>query len=126
MKNLVKYGEILSAIDPRYCAKVVVVAIIVKDEKYYVGSNWCRKPQKECPRKGMKSGEGYKLCKEICEQENHAEEEAILKAGVDSVGAKMYLLGHYFACPRCIEASEKAGIQELIIGGYPIDKEFFK
>ena len=126
MKNSVKYGEILSAIDNRYCAKVIVVAVIEKEGRYYVGSNWCHKPQKECPRKGMKSGEGYDLCRNICGQDNHAEEDAILKTGPNSKDSKMYILGHYYACKRCSDAAKEAGIKELVVGEYPINKEFFK
>ena len=48
------------------CVKQSVTAVIksVKGE-LYIGQNNCNNPQEICPRVGMKTGEGYNLCKTI-------------------------------------------------------------
>ena len=74
----------------------------------------------------MKSGEGYDLCRNICGQKNHAEEDALLEVGEDARGSRMYLLGHYYACKKCQEALLNAGIYNLIVGQYPMNDEFFE
>ena len=50
------------------CAKQTIIAIINKYYKFYIGLNWCKNPQTICPRHNMKTGEGYDLCKSICDQ----------------------------------------------------------
>jgi len=97
------------------CAKKHVVAIIEKNEKYYVGSDWCRNPQKKCPRQ---PGEGYSKCKTICRQNGHAEIDAIKNAKGDTKGAVMYLIGHDHCCDPCLEAIEKAGIKKVIFNKF--------
>lgn len=100
------------------CAKQIVKAVIVaSDGEIFKGDNSCANPQEVCPRdsEGYKSGEGYHLCKEICDQEAHAEVDAITKAGSKSKGATLYLTGHSYACDNCSKAAELAGIKVIII-----------
>lgn len=103
-------------VDPRRCAKRYVVAIIEKNGKYYVGSNWCRNQQKECPRL---PDEDYSKCKTICEQDGHAEIDAIKNAKGDTEEAIMYLIGHDYCCEPCLASMKKAGIKTVIFNSYP-------
>lgn len=99
------------------CAKQVVVATLVtKDGETVVGTNRCLNPQTVCPRdaQGMKSGEGYHLCKEVCQQYNHAEVDAITRAGKKAKGAVIYLQGHHYACDNCKAASIDAGADIIV------------
>ena len=97
------------------CAKRSVVVIIVGKKGIYTNTNWCAKPQSTCPRveKGMKSGEGYELCKDVCQQPAHAEIMALLNAGTDAKDAVMYLLGHDHCCDSCLTQIKKYGIKEV-------------
>ena len=97
------------------CKKQTTIAIIESDSGIFVGSNWQHNEVKECPRKDLKTGEGYELCKNICKQNSHAEIDVIRKAGPSAKGATLYLIGHYYACDDCKKAIEKAGIKKLII-----------
>jgi deoxycytidylate deaminase len=102
-------------IDNRECAKRTVIAVIVKDEDYVLGSNWCENPQIECPRKNMPTGVGYELCKEICGQQNHAEVDACINAGEFANGADLYLFGHDYCCKDCKKVMVKYGIKNIHI-----------
>lgn len=102
------------------CAKQVVVAtVIALNGERYIGTNHCMKPQATCPRAGMPTGVGYELCKSICEQDAHAEVNAVRLAGPDAVGATLYLEGHTYACQACQVASVSAGVAEIIVGQPP-------
>lgn len=103
------------------CAKQTVIAIIENNGKYWIGSNWCKKPQKECPRKDMPTGQGYELCEKICEQSSHAEIDACRNAGGDAEGGTMYIIGHTYCCDNCKRVcNEIYGIKEIKINEYPI------
>jgi hypothetical protein len=98
------------------CAKQVVKAILTtKDGEVFHGENSCENPQKECPRDllGYKSGEGYELCKSICNQGSHAEVGAIKKAGVKAKGASIILIGHSYACDDCKSKALSAGVLSI-------------
>jgi len=97
------------------CAKQTTIAIITNGNKFWVGTNECKNPQDKCPRKGMKTGEGYELCKQICKQEFHAEVNACMKAGIGAKGATLYLIGHYYCCEGCKRVMDEFGIAEVII-----------
>jgi len=97
------------------CAKQTTIAIITKGAKFWVGSNHCENPQVTCPRAGMKTGEGYDLCKTICLQQNHAEVDACLKAGDGAKGADLYLIGHTYCCDRCKAVMTLHGIRDIHI-----------
>lgn len=110
------------------CAKQVVIAIIENQGKFYIGINWCRNPQIQCPRGNLPSGVGYELCKEICEQDAHAEVNACKKAGINAKGGILYLIGHTYSCKNCQKIMKQFGIKKLIIGKYPNNlkkKEYF-
>ncbi len=103
------------------CAKQTVTATVkCEDGSEYTSTNWCRKPQEKCPRdeRGYKTGEGYHLCDEVCQQTNHAEVNAINLAGERCKGAVIYLSGHTYACDSCKDKADKAGIREIIVCEY--------
>jgi deoxycytidylate deaminase len=99
------------------CVKQVITAIIINGDKVFVGSNHCGNPQTTCPRdeQGFKTGEGYHLCKEVCNQDAHAEVDACIKAGEHAKGATLILLGHYYCCDNCIKVMEEYGIAQVKI-----------
>lgn len=83
------------------CAKVVVKAILttVAGNEYH-GENSCRKPQATCPRL---PGEGYDKCRDVCDQQHHAEGAAIhaaLDAG-DAVDGGHMVVYHRHVCDGC-------------------------
>ena len=98
------------------CLKQVVTATILRDGKVLViGKNDISNSEvTECPRKGMKSGEGYELCTSICGQKGHAEVQAIEKAkelGINIKGASMAVEGHSYICGNCEKEIMKASIR---------------
>ena len=104
------------------CAKQVVTAtLIAKNGARYVGTNHCMTPQQECPREkaGMLSGQGYYLCKSVCDQRGHAEENALHIAGVDTIDSTLYVEGHTYACSTCKDAAGSAGVAKIVIGSPP-------
>ena len=102
------------------CAKQAVKATVVMlDGSRYTGANECRKPQTRCPRDayGYKTGEGYHLCAEVCDQVGHAEAVAVWKL-VEShqgrnvpAGGVCYLEGHTYACGLCTRLLDRYGIR---------------
>ncbi len=99
------------------CVKQTVTAtIITLDDTRFVGTNYCRRPQAACPRADMPSGTGYELCRSVCDQPAHAEINALNAAGEKAIGATLYLEGHTYACAPCIDACNRAGIAEIIVG----------
>lgn len=93
------------------CAKVRVEAILIgRSGKWYEGENHCTSPQASCPRL---PGEGYEKCKSVCQQDAHAEVEAIRAAGDDACGGLMYVNYHY-CCPDCTRACDAAGVQLIL------------
>jgi deoxycytidylate deaminase len=101
------------------CTKQETIAIIENNGQYWIGSNWCNNAQEECPRTGMETGIGYELCKSICEQQNHAEVDACIKAGENAKGGTLYLLGHTYCCDNCKMIMDQYGIKNVIIGKIP-------
>ena len=100
------------------CIKQTVKAtIITLKGAEFVGTNACNNPQEVCPRdlRGFSSGEGYYLCKLICEQVSHAEVAAIENAGEACKGAVLVLEGHTYACGDCMREAADAGIEDIII-----------
>lgn len=96
------------------CAKQNVLAVIVNGNEIFTGSNGCLNPQNKCPRKNMKSGSGYELCKDICQQPNHAEISACILAGKYANGSTLYLFGHTYCCDNCKKVMDKCGIKEVV------------
>jgi hypothetical protein len=100
------------------CVKQSVVATLITElGSEFVGTNHCYNPQKVCPRDllGMKSGEGYELCIDICNQSGHAEVNAIRNAGDQSKGSIIYIQGHTYACGHCMSVATDAGVKEIKI-----------
>ncbi len=99
------------------CNKQQVAATLIStDGELFAGTNRCNCPQSACPRDvlGMKSGEGYHLCHEVCQQPAHAEVDAIRRAGEKAKGAVIYLTGHHYACSSCQQAALDAGAQIVV------------
>lgn len=103
------------------CLKQSVKALIItKDGKEVYGANDIRNEVTVCPRveKGCKTGEGYDLCKSVCNQNFHAEVSAIQNAkekGIDIKGSTLYLVNHTYCCDNCIAKMKIAGIKEAHI-----------
>jgi len=96
------------------CAKTTVTCTLVApDGQKYIGTNYCRKPQCECPRS---LGEGYEKCRSICEQVGHAEITALSLAGDKAAGCRAYIEGHTYACQACQEALFAAGVISFSVG----------
>lgn len=102
------------------CKKQTVKALIVdKNGNQVLGSNAIRNTVDECPRiiEGCQTGEGYHLCKSVCDQNEHAEVTAIQNAkkeNIDLKGSTLYLTGHTYFCDNCINAMRNAGIKKAI------------
>lgn len=71
----------------------------------------------------MKTGEGYYLCKQVCEQTGHAEINALLAAGEKAKGARMVITDHTYACEPCKTAAERAGLLSIEFGALPTQFE---
>lgn len=96
-------------------------AILVKDGKVIGrganGSDYHKEHGCERVRQGIPTGQGYELC-EGCHPNNHSERRAIedaKKSGEDTMGANLYLWGHWWACKPCWDAMEDAGIGEVYL-----------
>lgn len=99
-----------------FCKKQTTLAIIIKDAQILsIASNYILNNIATCPRKGMSTGEGYDLCKNICAQVGHAEENACKLAGVNSKDATLYLIGHTYICNNCFRIIKMYGIKNAII-----------
>jgi len=124
------------------CLKTQTVALITEGKKIVSwGVNMCCPqgqvyglPVTECPRVNRETGSYYELCKPI-----HAEIVAAINAfGISHVeqkslwhfpgftlklvcfqdffkhrSAKLYLLGHYWACQECVDFLKMIGITEI-------------
>lgn len=105
------------------CAKQVVRATVKTAQgRYFVSSNYVEHaPNGGCPRSGMRTGEGYELCREVCGQRDHAEINALRLAGAKAKGGRLFIEGHTYACEPCRQAAVEAGIIEIVIGAPPVD-----
>lgn len=101
------------------CVKQPVYALIVATNgTHHFGSNWMTNQDVTvCPRVELNcvSGQGYHLCKEVCNQDFHAERFAIQLCTSDTAGATLYLTGHTYCCDDCIAAMKAAGIAKAIV-----------
>lgn len=101
--------------DKEACLRTEVYAMILtEDNKEVFGSNWINnKEVEECPRKSSPSGVDYHLCREICNQEFHAEIDAIINAQKSELitwNSKMYIVGKDYCCNNCLNAMKSSGI----------------
>ncbi len=121
MKNFIIEQATKFAHGHQPCIKQSVYAMIeVGDNKIFGSNKMLNDEIKECPRdlQGYVSGAGYHLCKDICQQDSHAEVDAIKNAerlGIDTNGGKLTLVGHTYCCDPCKSAMELAGITEVEI-----------
>ena len=103
------------------CVKQPLVAMIITlDNKVVFGRNSISVNVPECPRvtEGFKTGEGYHLCKEVCNQGSHAEVNAIEQAHKDSIDitdATLFLIGHTYCCSNCLNEMKLSGIKKVFI-----------
>jgi deoxycytidylate deaminase len=97
------------------CVKKTVIAVLIAPNgKEYVGMNAALYPQESCPRVGdAYRHEDYTLCKTVCGQRNHAEADAIEKAGSDARGSTLYV-AHHRVCTNCQRIIEEAGVLRVI------------
>lgn len=98
------------------CAKQRVICTIIEHTsgQKWIGENLCRNPQTSCPRQGMKTGEGYELCKDVCLQIGHAEIMAASSVNRALRDATAYVEGHYYACEPCKEALNAVGVKKIV------------
>ncbi len=81
------------------------------------GSDYHAKHGCERVRRGIPTGHGYELC-EGCDPKNHSEPRAIadaLKRSRETIGADLYLWGHWWACEPCWNAIIEAGIANVYL-----------
>lgn len=102
------------------CVKQRVICTIVSKSGTWRGENSCRNAQEVCPRADLPTGQGYELCRDICQQVGHAEVVAAAAAGTDAHGGTAYLEGHTYACEPCKSALAAVGVTEIIIGSPPL------
>lgn len=103
------------------CAKQTVRATIVTPDgrHRFTATNYVNNAQPTCPRGDMPTGVGYELCRTVCDQQGHAEINALAIAKHHAAGATLYLQGHTYACEPCKAAAKAAGIVEIVIGAPP-------
>lgn len=93
------------------CAKQTVRCVLLtKGGERIEGTNACANPQAVCPRL---PGEGYEKCTTICQQQGHAEVQAVRAAGEKARGAKAFLFGHYYCCESCASTLRAAGVRSF-------------
>jgi deoxycytidylate deaminase len=83
------------------------------------GCNDCDNPQPTCPRSET---DDYSKCVTVCEQQGHAEIQALRRAqrmGIDLRGATAYIYGHYWMCQDCGKALRDAGVTKIVIEERP-------
>lgn len=104
------------------CTKQKTGAVVVKDEEIIgKANNTVKNAPESCPRdtEGFKTGEGYHLCKDVCQQvEGHSESNAVSNAkkeGKDTEGADVYLYGHWWCCKGCWDAMIEGGIEHVYL-----------
>ncbi len=81
------------------------------------GSDYHAQHGCERVKRGIPTGHGYELC-EGCHPKNHSEPRAIedaKKSGHATVGADLYLWGHWWACEPCWNAIIEAGIENVYL-----------
>ena len=97
------------------CAKRPVACILIDRKGNRIeGTNWCVNPQKVCPRQ---EGDDYSKCSTICEQNSHAEIDALRRAAMtrnfNIEGSIAILVGHDYFCQDCQIKLFDAGVASL-------------
>ena len=94
------------------CAKVRVECWLIHPTGIvFYGSNDCDTPQVKCPRE---EGEGYDKCGHVCNQQGHAEQVALRKAGEYSHGCIAFVT-HKRICPTCEALLYKHGVDRVYL-----------
>lgn len=104
--------------DTSGCIKQPTGAVIVKGSKIIGRGSNAGKRVEECPRWGSPTGTNYGPCKDVCQQEGHAEVMAIKDAEAkdkDTHEADLYLYGHWWCCENCWNHILAAGIKRVIL-----------
>lgn len=113
--------------DESRCLKHRMAAVIVDEDGEWVGVGWNGPAEGSspkdgvCPRMEMASGEHYELCDEACPDHVHdvigalEDYESIKEYIGEAVNPSLYLIGHDGVCPHCVEAAEKAGIENIYV-----------
>ncbi len=102
--------------------KVMPTASVVVKEGKIIGmaangSDYHEKNICERVKQNIPTGQGYELC-EGCHWKNHSETKAVQdakKKGFDTVGADLYLWGHWWCCSDCWDAMLFAGIHQVFL-----------
>ncbi|MFZ5391755.1 MAG: hypothetical protein ACOZAR_00995 [Patescibacteria group bacterium] len=85
------------------------------------GANEGKKCVIPCPRfeRSCASGTGYKLCKDICYQDSHAEVNACNHLPQNHLNKysniKLYLFGHYWCCQSCWQKMIQSEIYHVLL-----------
>lgn len=96
--------------------------VLVRDGQVLAraGNGFNQGPQKHlCPRilAGCKTGEGYDLC-HLHDAEGHSEPmlmKAANEVGISTVGADVYMYGHWWMCESCWKVLIDAGIRDAYL-----------
>lgn len=102
------------------CAKTTVTAVLVAagGGPRFEATNAVRNPQQRCPRGHSSARDDYRLCRDVCQQPDHAEEAVLRLAGPWAVGATVWV-DHWRVCDRCEQALERAGVRKVELGKPP-------
>ena len=101
---------------PFPCRKVRVRAtLVIPGGRVYIGENGIKADPGPgcCPREGLQHGEGYELCRTVCEQTGHAEVNALglcRADGQSTLGGVIYLEGHDRLCETCAAVCRAARV----------------
>lgn len=104
------------------CIKQEVSAMLVTtDGMCFFGANWMTNGDVSvCPRvtNDCDTGTGYELCKEVCNQQFHAERAALdacANYGYSAAGGTIYVIGHTYCCADCRAAMKAAGVARAYV-----------
>jgi len=102
------------------CRKHATGAVAVKDGNIVATGNNAGVHVTVCPRvyKGYGTGQGYRYCKEYCDQSGHAEVVLCRTAqeqNIDLTGTDVYLYGHWWCCENCWNHMLQAGIARVYL-----------
>lgn len=97
------------------CAKVVVKAqLTTTGGEQFESTNFCLTPQTTCPRdvQGYGAGEGYHLCKQVCNQPGHAEENVIFfaKKNKAPIRGSNIVVDYSRICNNCQRICQEEGV----------------
>ncbi len=102
------------------CIKQPTAAVVVKNGKIIGQGVNAGKRVEICPRTihNCPTGTGYEYCKEVCNQEGHAEVVAVrdaLKKTNNLKGVSLYLDGHWWICQGCWDEIIRVGIKKVYL-----------